>query len=384
MSVTISLTKRERKRRLQSGAVVMQTRYVLNFRDPRTGDRKQLFFERQKDAQRKANEIQANVTRGTYAPERKPLTVKDTVVAWIADRSGHVKQRTHDGYEHVSRYITEPLLIGTSKQRAEYAATSKLPKETRLEPLLGHLKVSELTTADIRSWHKMITREVGAFTANRAKQYLGASLALAAEDHHIRPPTMPTNLGRGRAKEKKAILSPEQVAKVIQRARQDTEKGVYYAFPFLTGTRPSEQLALLWEDVDFDKNVIRIRRMQEPDGSITNLTKTAAGTREIPMCATLREMLLEWRVRCPRKGYELHRVFPGIGQKQHGPSRALAVEGPCSTRTFAIECGRLPLRLSACPTSPRTRRGTPSSRRCKRKASRSASSPSWRATQTPS
>lgn len=67
-----------------------------------------------------------------------------------------------------------------------------------------------------------------------------------------------------------AILPTEHVAKVIERARGDSEKGVYYAFPFLTGTRPSEQLALLWEDVDFDTNVICLRRMQEPDGSITN------------------------------------------------------------------------------------------------------------------
>lgn len=66
-----------------------------------------------------------------------------------------------------------------------------------------------------------------------------------------------------------AILPTEHVAKVIERARGDSEKGVYYAFPFLTGTRPSEQLALLWEDVDFDTNVICLRRMQEPDGSIT-------------------------------------------------------------------------------------------------------------------
>jgi integrase len=196
------------------------------------------------------------------------------------------------------------------------------------------VKVSELTTADIRAWHKLLTQEVGAYTANRAKQYLTASLALAAEDHHIRPPTMPANLGRGRIKEKKAILTTEHVAKVIEGARQDTERGVYYAFPFLTGTRPSEQLALLWEDVDFDKDVIRIRRMQEPDGSITNLTKTAAGTREVPICSTLRGMLLAWRIRCPRKGHELYRVFPGIGQKQAWPKPRIGGGGPLLYANF--------------------------------------------------
>ena len=211
-----------------------------------------------------------------------------------------------------------------------------MPQGTRLEPMLGHVKISELTTAEIRSWHKLLTREVGSFTANRAKLYLAAALTLAAEDYMVRPPPMPSNLGRGRKKEKKAILTPEQVAQLISAARQDPERGIYYAFPFLVGTRPSEQLALLWEDVDFERNVIRIRRMQEQDGSISNMTKTSAGTREIPMGTTLREMLLEWRLRCPRKGRELHRVFPGLGQRQPWPKPRVGGGGPlnyCNFRT---------------------------------------------------
>ncbi|MET0482667.1 MAG: hypothetical protein ABWZ27_07100, partial [Aestuariivirgaceae bacterium] len=71
--------------------------------------------------------------------------------------------------------------------------------------------------------------------------------------------------------------------------------------------------------MDFDANVVRIRRIQERDGSLTETTKTEAGTREIPMSETLREMLLAWRDRCPRKGDELDRVFPGPGRLQEWP-----------------------------------------------------------------
>jgi integrase len=104
------------------------------------------------------------------------------------------------------------------------------------------------------------------------------------------------------------------VATLIAAARLDREKGIYYAFPFLAGTRPSEQLALLWDDVDFAKGVIRICRMQERNGSITALTKTEAGTREVPMGPVLKAMLLEWRLICPRREGVLHRVFPGPGR----------------------------------------------------------------------
>lgn len=319
MSIAINITKRERKRRLKSGEVVFQTRYVLNFRDPRTGARKQLFFAKQKDAQHKASEIAASVTMGTYAPTRSELTVAEATNHWLDNCEGNVKERTLKSYRIVSRYISGPLLIGSREQRVEHTMTGKLPKGTRLEPLLGDVRITDLTTADIRSWHKLLTREVGSFTANRAKTYLQAALSLAAEDYIIRPPAMPSKLGRGRQKVKKAILPPEQVAVLLKAAREDRERGIYYAFPFLTGTRPSEQLALLWEDIDFDKNLIRIRRMQEMDGTISPMTKTAASTRDIPMSAMLREMLLEWRLRCPRKLGELHRVFPSPGQRSVWP-----------------------------------------------------------------
>ena len=42
----------------------------------------------------------------------------------------------------------------------------------------------------------------------------------------------------------------EQVSQLIQHARQDRERGLYVVFPFLAGTRPSEQLGLLWEGVE--------------------------------------------------------------------------------------------------------------------------------------
>src|SRR5690606_37177636 len=116
------------------------------------------------------------------------LTIDDAVQHWLDNCVGNVKERTLRGYRHVARSIVGPLLIGTKDQRAEYTVTCKLPKGTRLQTLLGPVKVMDLTTAEIRAWHKLLTKEVGAFTANRAKTYLQAALALAAEDHSIRPP----------------------------------------------------------------------------------------------------------------------------------------------------------------------------------------------------
>lgn len=329
MGTSVNITKRERKRKLTSGVIVMQTRWVLNYREPRTGRRRQLFFDKQKDAQFRRNQIIAEVETGTYSEDRnRNVTVREIARRWLESRDGEVKDGTLDGYRRAAANIVGPLLVGTTRQRAEFTASGKLPEGTKTIPLLGDFKIADLSTSDIRSWHKTLATEVGWYSANRAKMFLVSVLALAAEDLNIRPPAMPIKLGRGRPKGKKAILTTEQISKVIRHAREDRERGLYTAFPFLAGTRPSEQLGLLWEDVDFDANVIHIRRMQERDGSITNLTKTAAGTRDIPMGGLLRGLLLEWKLACPRRDGELHRVFPGLGNLQPWPLPRAGGGGP--------------------------------------------------------
>ncbi|MBN8940635.1 MAG: site-specific integrase [Rhizobiales bacterium] len=334
MDIQVNITKRVRKRRLSNGAVAEQTRYVVNYRCPKTGQRKQEFFERQKEAQDRRSALIIDVSKGAYVNERTVPTVGQVIDHWIADRERHVKANTLTGYKVVVAHIRGPFLVGTPKQRAEFTASGKPPKDATLLPMLGAVKLSELTTAGIRSWHRLLTEHSGAYTANRAKSHLKAILALAEEDFGVRAPSMPTNLGRGRVKVKKAILIPDQIAKALEAAVQDHERGVYCAFPFLVGTRPSEQLGLLWDDVDFAANVIRIRRVQERDGNLSDMTKTEAGTREVPMTKMLRAMLLEWRARCPRKGKELYRVFPGPGRLQEWPGPRIGGGGPLLYQNF--------------------------------------------------
>jgi integrase len=334
MSVSVNITKRERRRKLKSGAAVTLTRWVINYREPRTGKRRQLFFSRAADAQVRRNAIVTEIGTGTYSESHRSVTIADAVRRWLANREGEVKNGSLDGYRQTAAYVIGPLLSGTKEQRTEYTVTGKLPEGTRLLPMLGHVKIQDLTTGQIRAWHKTLSNEVSAYSANRAKMYLAAALALAAEDMNMRPPDMPTKLGRGKPKTKKLILTTDQVATLLQAARQNRDKGIYVAFPFLAGTRPSEQLGLLWEDIDFEANVIRIRRMQERDGTICDLTKTIAGSRDVPMCSLLRGMLLEWRLSCPRLGGELHRVFPGAGQMQPWPLPRIGGGGPLRYSNF--------------------------------------------------
>ena len=313
MSLSINLTRRVRHRKLKSGERVEQVRYVLNWRDPRSGSREQRFFERQRDAQERRAELVAEYDRGVYsASPAKPLTVGDAVEAWLESKRGSVRSITFTTYEFQARYVVGPLPPSEARRATVLSGIGAKSKAKPI-PLLGADKARELTTRRIREWHRLVAEEVSLRAANKGMMILKAALALAAEDHEFRPPAMPTGLQRQRDKARKAVLTPEQVAALLDAAAADHAKGPYVAFPFLAGTRPSEQLGLHWDDVDFEANAIRIRRIQLRDGSLSEFTKTAAGARDIPMSPRLREMLLTWRVRCPRKDGQLERVFPSPG-----------------------------------------------------------------------
>ncbi|WP_457663742.1 tyrosine-type recombinase/integrase [Sinorhizobium medicae] len=331
----VSITSATRRRKLKDGTIAEYPQYYCEYREPLTQKRRRRAFDRKKDAEAFRNSLLLKVAENNYVDERKVPTVGKAVDHWLSDKESKVKASTLKGYKVVANgAIRGPLLIGTKQERADYTESGVAPKSARFIKLLDDVKLTDLTTAMIRVWHKTVVEQCGNYTANRAKSHLKSVLALAEEDFSIRAPSMPTGLARARHKQKKAILTSEDIARLIAVAKMDAEHGIYYAFPFLTGTRPSEQLGLLWSEVDFDKNVIRIRRIQERDGSLTEMTKTAAGTREIPMGATLREMLLEWRLRCPRKGKELHRVFPGPGRLQEWPKLRIGGGGPLLYQNF--------------------------------------------------
>ena len=93
-------------------------------------------------------------------------------------------------------------------------------------------------------------------------------------------------------------------------------------------------MALHWEDIDLLQGFIRIRRMQERDGSVTELTKTAAGMREIPISPLLHDDVAEWRLVCPQRNGELRRVFPGFGIFQPSTGARRNSGGPMCYTTF--------------------------------------------------
>jgi integrase len=261
------------------------------------------------------DELLASLATGTYRDAYANWTVRQAIEYWLQNSKSEVEATTWGSYRQAAHYVTGPFLIGTRRERRLFAMTGQAPRGLAVLPMLGSTPIADLTTGDIRRWHQLLCGEVSAYTANVAKKYLRAALALMAEDYHVKVPLMPSRLGRGRTRPKKIILTPEQVGRLLRAASEDAERGIYYALPFLTGVRPSEQLALLWEDIDLLSGMLHIQRAQTNQGAISLLTKTVAGNRTIPIAPLLHRLLEGWRSVCPRHPGEPNRVFPALGSK---------------------------------------------------------------------
>jgi len=332
--LSFHLAKRKKRCSLESGVVVFRERWFLDYVDPAREKRTIKTFRTRKDALEFRDALLADVQAGVHYDRHAVPTVNEAAEHYLSDLNGKIKASTLRTYEIVVRRITGPLVVGTAQQRAHYTETGVAPEGTKMIPMLGAQKINDLMTGEIRAWHNMLAETCGAYTARRALTHLRAILALAEESFGVRAVSMPRNVGRVRHRAKKSILKPDEVARLLEAAQSDKQFGPFVAFAFLAGTRPSEQLGLLWSDIDFENNVILIRRMQERDGSLCELTKTAAGTRSVPMCPMLRAMLLEWRVSCPRLNGELHRVFPALGRRQAWPKPRIGGGGPLIYHKF--------------------------------------------------
>ena len=93
----------------------------------------------------------------------------------------------------------------------------------------------------------------------------------------------------------KRIPAPHERARLEKVAREHP-RGAYLALMYYTGCRPGEARGVMWSDVDFEKNRIRIERdIDYKDGGKVGSLKTPRSCRVVPMAPALRAIL--WKCR---------------------------------------------------------------------------------------
>lgn len=275
-------------------------------------------FETRKEAESARNDLIKNADAMKRRKGGKVPTLKEAVDYWLKSKKDVVSSGTYQAYSQISRdYIIGPALSGDASARRQYGITGKLSEDASFIPMLGAAtKIDTITTSDIRMWYLRVLELSTSYVAKCAKRDLSSVFRLIEEDFEIRLARMPSRPGPLHRRSKRKLLSQDQVRAVLDEAKRDSNWGIYYAFPFLTGVRPSEMLGLLWSDVDFENQRIQICRTQNYDGTLKSFTKTEAGMREVPLNSLLFEMLQDWKTRCPLHEGQLHRVFPAQGYKK--------------------------------------------------------------------
>lgn len=184
--------------------------------------------------------------------------------------------------------------------------------EKHIKPKFGLKKVSKLTSDDIEKFYISLLRD---------KEHPLKISSIATLDKLLRPAlqvavkkkilgTNPADGVIGQLKKKcvedkpemKHALEEKQQEKLLEYIKDNYIYSRYYPLFYVlswTGCRINELLALTWQDIDFQNEIIHVRRSlsyKKVDGKyqfMVKRPKTKQGIREIPMLGNVKQILLD-------------------------------------------------------------------------------------------
>lgn len=166
------------------------------------------------------------------------------------------------------------------------------------------VRIRQIKPTDISGFIRDFTVERNAADKTARTQLMVINLICryAVESGYIdMNPARDVSVPKGLAKKKRCMASDEDIQRV--KASTGCTFGMFAYWAMYMGCRRNELLALTWDDVDFDANMIRINKSLCWDGSkpMIKEPKTSAGIRVLPLMSALRS-----KIQPGRKGL----VFP--------------------------------------------------------------------------
>jgi integrase len=174
----------------------------------------------------------------------------------------------------------------------------------RIKDAWKNYHISEITTSDINKFLMSLAKKgLAKKTVKNHKIIINRICHFAViqgmcDQNPARESELPRNL-------KHTIRHPATVQEE-QTIKCNAEVWFLPYLALATGMRKGELLGLMWKDIDFEKNMIYVRRSiyYSPAPTI-KAPKTEAGVRSIPIIGQLREELIK------RKGNPNHFIFGG-------------------------------------------------------------------------
>jgi integrase len=147
------------------------------------------------------------------------------------------------------------------RQKSYHGYDSLLRRYIR--PILGERILSAITPLDVQgAYQKMIDRGLSSRTVRYTHSVLRSAMRQAIRWRlQAQDPTDGAQLPRLRRREMR-VLSAEQ-SRAFLSAALKTHYGPVFAVALTTGMRPSEYLALKWQDIDWDRGTVSVVRTLE-------------------------------------------------------------------------------------------------------------------------
>jgi integrase len=265
--------------------------------DPKTGNlkRKYIYGSKRKEVARKMTELKQKLFDGSYIKQSE-IKLGEWLTQWNEGRKNSISYNTYKTYEKAIRLHIKPEL-GEVKLKNLQARQIQNLLNNKYEDgkLVGE---GGLSIHSVRGIYRV----------------LNAGLKQAVKEKLIiKCPTEAVELPKSKKEEKMHTWNKEQVIKFLDQARDHK----YYMIFFLavnTGMRRGELLGLKWEDIDFNKMRLEVKRQAQrtDEGVVFTSPKTSSGKRFIPITNYISKELKRHKIRQSEK-----RLALGNNYKDH-------------------------------------------------------------------
>lgn len=198
-----------------------------------------------KKATEKLREVEDQLRRGIYLPDKKIPNFKQVAKDWIEHKKPNLRHSTWSVYEgHTRNHFDD----------------------------FNPIKINRITTAKVEKWISARHKEgMNLSTIKKILVTLGQIMAYAVRHGYIdynpvRDAERPR--GNGESEESKIrVLTPAEINKLLE-AEKDIKYRTLFILAVFSGARQGELLGLKWSDIEWGNHQIHIQRTFNNDNLI--------------------------------------------------------------------------------------------------------------------
>lgn len=245
--------------------------------NPDTGKpkRKSVYGKTRTEVKAKIKELMEELGKGIDLQKQAQYTFGDWLIIWM------------DEYKKMD------LRLSTWENYYRFI-------KNRIYPTLGHIPLKDLQTDDIQMLYNKMKKDGAApATIRKNHQIIHACLKQAVENRLLCwNPADSVKLPKLESKEVRA-MTPEEMGRFLA-VLEDDRWGAAFLCLLGTGLRRGELLALRWQDIDLEENIIEVKQalaITKTQGLVIDEPKTKKSKRIIPLPEMVADAIRKHRKR---------------------------------------------------------------------------------------